>query len=117
MWKLVVNRGTRPYLVSVLVGNHLDHAVGVLHRTRPAVGHEGELAGLDGEALLLGLVLSDPHRGNLGMGVADGGDGVVVHVALLAWMGKQERAKNQNKKATMDYPTLPKQILSCNSCR
>ena len=71
-------------LVSVLVGNHLDQAISVLNCTRPTVGHEGELSGLDLEALLLGLVLCDSDRGHLRVCVADGRDRVVVDMALLA---------------------------------
>mmetsp|Transcript_18098 Transcript_18098/g.33046 ORF Transcript_18098/g.33046 Transcript_18098/m.33046 type:complete len:347 (-) Transcript_18098:429-1469(-) len=71
-------------LVGLLIGNDLDHAFGALHDTGTAIGHEGELANLVVDALLLGLILTEADHSDFGVGVADGRDGGVVHVTHLA---------------------------------
>src|SRR5215472_17661801 len=60
-----------------LVGEDLDEAVGHGHGARPAIGHEGELANLIGDALGLQLLLGLPDGGGLRPGIDHAGNGVV----------------------------------------
>lgn len=68
--------------VSLLVGEELDHALGVGVGLCARVGGEGEGTDvvLDAGLLELGLVLTDPC--DFGVRVHDRGDGVVVDVAV-----------------------------------
>ena len=70
--------------VSLLVGQHLHEAVGVVVGLGPAVGHEGELAHVVLDALALEVLLVLAHPRNLGVRVDDGGHAVVVDVHGLA---------------------------------
>ena len=65
--------------------DELDDALGVVRGARAAVGHEGELARLVGDAGGLDLLLGLADGGGLGPGVDDGGDGGVVDVAGFAF--------------------------------
>mmetsp|Transcript_7269 Transcript_7269/g.26348 ORF Transcript_7269/g.26348 Transcript_7269/m.26348 type:complete len:435 (+) Transcript_7269:289-1593(+) len=71
-------------LVGLLVGKELDDPVGLVHGPRPRVGHHAELSGLVLDALALELHLRLTNPRDLGVGVHDAWDGVVVHVADLA---------------------------------
>src|SRR6266849_5796363 len=66
------------------IGNHLDEALHFIQTARPRVGGEGEFADANVPAALAGLFLGQTNGGNLGRGVNDTGDGVVVHVGFLA---------------------------------
>lgn len=68
--------------VGLLVGEELDHTLGVEVGLCARVGGEGEGTDvvLDAGLLELGLILTDPC--DLGVGVHDGGNGVVVDVAV-----------------------------------
>ncbi len=62
----------------------LHETVGRQHGARAAVGCEGELADLVGDACSLQLFLGLADGGDFRLGVDDARDDVVVHMAVLA---------------------------------
>ena len=68
--------------VGRLVGQDFDEAVGVVDGLGARVGHEGEGADLVLGALGLQVLLGLANPGDLGVGVDNGGDAVVVDVNI-----------------------------------
>ena len=61
----------------------LDHTIRIQIRLRPRIGTEGKGADLILDPLLLQLLLVLPDPRDFGVRVHDGGDGVVVDVAVI----------------------------------
>ena len=72
------------HLVGILVAQHLDHAVGFLHGTCPAARRKREYAAAAGIAGSFQRLLRLADPGDLGLGVDNRGDGVVIHFGLLS---------------------------------
>lgn len=70
--------------VGLLVRDHLDHTLGISVGAGTGVGGEGEGTNVVGDARLLDLLLRLAAPGDLGVGVDNGGDDVVVDVAVTA---------------------------------
>src|SRR5690349_119223 len=70
-------------LVGARVGDEFHKPVAFAHRPRATVGAEGELADAILAAALLDVALGQSDDGNLGPGVDDIGNGLVVHVRAL----------------------------------
>src|SRR3989304_1281595 len=70
-------------LIAGAVGDDLGEALVVAADERLAVGDEGELAGLEGQAVALALLLAAPDRGDLRPAVGRAGHLQVIHVLRL----------------------------------
>src|SRR3972149_3012575 len=70
-------------LIAVAVGDDLGEALVVAADERLAVGDEGELAGLEGQAVALALLLAAPDRGDLRPAVGRAGRLQVIHLLRL----------------------------------
>ena len=70
------------HAVGLGVGEHFDLAGGVAEREGAAVGAEREAAFAVGDVLFFQLVFGAADAGDLGLGEDDGGDHVVVDVAV-----------------------------------
>lgn len=68
--------------VGLLVRDHLDHTLGIGVGASTGVGGEGEGTNVVSNARLLDLLLRLAAPGDLGVGVDDGGDDVVVDVTV-----------------------------------
>ena len=64
--------------IALGIGDHLDHALGFVHRQGPAAGGKGELADPDLVAFLPGLLFAQPDRGDLRVGKDRPGHGPVI---------------------------------------
>src|SRR5690606_26142309 len=71
------------HAVSARVGQHLDHALGVVGCQGAAAGGEGEHADLVFDAFRFQLFLGLADRSNFRMRVDDGGNQTVVHASLV----------------------------------
>src|SRR5690606_30258514 len=71
------------HAVTACVGEHLDHALGVIGCQGAAAGGEGKHADLVFDAFRLELLLGFADRGDFRMRVDDGGNQAVVHAGLV----------------------------------
>src|SRR6185437_5073971 len=72
------------HAIAALIGQDFDEAFGIGVGARSGIGGEGELADLVGDTGRFEILLRAADRGHLRPGVDDAGNGIVIHMALLA---------------------------------